>query len=171
MPFIFPLPPFCTAGLLWLDCVPVTRFAVPVAFLTTPIGRDDEMLPGDEETVAETGRPADTGLPVDLPDAVSLFLIEGVVLTTVDLFAETLFEGFLEAFPEDAVTLFGVSLPVFACPLVNAAVFAWDSFLLTVLRLPIPPLTEEPLANTRSEPVRFLGPCHTFLSWSCAGPP
>ena len=90
-------------------------------------------------------------------------LIDGVVLTTVDLLAVLP----LVALPLVAdVTLFGVVLPAAACALV-VVVPAAVLFLLTVLLLPMPPLSEELLPNTLSDPVWCLEPYHTsFLSWS-----
>ena len=115
----------------------------------------------------------DVGLvtfPEGLLPAIMFSLTEGFVLTTVDLEAAVP----LVAVPLVAevalsgVTRVGVSLPDAFCTL---DVLLPDTvlFLLTVLRLPMPPLSDEPLPNTLSDPVWCLDPYHTSLS--CPGPP
>ena len=94
------------------------------------------------------------------------FLIEGVVLTTDDLLVRA-------DLAEDTV------LPPAALP-EDIPVEAWTRFaelllfLLTVLLFPMPPLSDELLPNTLSEPVWCLDPYHTSLWWStfpmCPGP-
>lgn len=72
--------------------------------------------------------------------------MEGVVLTTEDLLTagDVRMAAVLPpaALPDDT--------PAFACTRLAVVVLL---FLLTVLLLPIPPLSEDPLANTLSEPV------------------
>lgn len=146
-----------------MDCTPV--------LVTADAGR---LAPAPEEPIAVAGRvivaePVLLTLPeglVTVPAVcvpVALSLIDGVVLTTVDLFAVLP----LVSVPLVAdVTLFGVVLPAVACALVVVVPVA-VLFLLTVLLLPMPPLSEEPLPNTLSDPVSCLEPYHTsFLSWS-----
>lgn len=91
------------------------------------------------------------------------FLIDGVVLTTDDLFAAGL----------DVTVLLAVALPddspEEACIRLPAVRPSVPLFLLTVLLDPIPPLSEEPLPNTLSEPVWCLEPYHASLL--CSTPP
>lgn len=149
------------AGLRWFDCILLG---------TVPDGRATE----EPEPVVTAGRGAvaepalltlpDEGVfnvPAGLLPAVALSLIEGVVLTTVDLFAVLPFV----AVPLVAdVTLVGVVLPAAASALV-LVLPAIVLFLLTVLLLPMPPLREVLLLNTLSEPVSCLEPYHTSLPY------
>ena len=89
---------------------------------------------------------------VNVPDgrlaAAAWSLIVGVVLVTVDLPAAVPFVSV----PLTVVTRLGTVLPAADCALV-VVLEARVLFLLTVLLLPMPPLSDVPLANTLSEPV------------------
>lgn len=120
-----------TAGLRWLDCDEYPVLSVETACL----------LPEDEP-LSEVPW---TAVPV-LRTAVFSLRIDGVVLTTEDLLvvdpvlAAVLPEASVrDDVPPEACTLLTVLLP--------------EVFLLTVLLVPMPPLSEDPLENTRSEPV------------------
>lgn len=120
-----PLPLFVVtpAGLRWLDCDETDEGVRPGA----PIGRLDELVP--LLTVPVAGL---VTLPAGLADTLSV-LVVGVVLATVVLLTADL--------PDEGVLVTeAVLLPVL-------------SFLLTVLLLPIPPLIDEVLPNTLSDPV------------------
>lgn len=80
--------------------------------------------------------------------AVALSLMAGVVLTTVDLPVGAPFVSV----PLTVVTLLGTDLPADDWVLV-VVLEATVLFLLTVLLLPMPPLSEVLPANTLSEPV------------------
>lgn len=135
-PFIVPLVAAAPAGLRWLDCTPV--------LVTVPDGR---FAAAPAELTDDVGLVADPALFM-VPEVVTFSLIDGVVLTTDDLEGETAFVS--ETL--DVETLFGVTLPDEACTLV-AELLATVLFLLTVLLVPMPPLTDAPLLNTLSEPV------------------
>jgi hypothetical protein len=108
-----------------------------------------------------------TGLdavPVTLSGAL-LSLIDGVVLETVVLFADTLV-GVDDAVADPALpadVLLTDVLPDEGVLTAVDAVRPADSFLLTVLLLPMPPLSDDVPAKSLSEPVWCLDPYHTSL--------
>ena len=123
-----------TAGLRWFACD-----ANPVLPVDTA-GRlsEDEPLPAAPWTVAAV-----------LRTAVLPLRIAGVVLTIDDLLAE-------EDVPDAIVLSEALILeddPPEACALLAVLLPAVLLFLLTVLLVPMPPLSEVPLLNTRSDSV------------------
>lgn len=102
---------------------------------------------------------------VDEPESVEAAFPRdaGDVLVTVVLLAATLSSPDVPA----AVPLLTVVLPAVVLPddcvrETDEPVFPVE-FLLTVLLVPRPPRNDDPLANTLSEPVSPLNPCHVFL--------
>ena len=116
--------------------------------------------------VVEAGLPVETDVPLPadelgletVPDAlpeVLLSLIEGVVLTAVVLFDDTLVGADVPATEPvlpTAVLLTDV-LPADEFLETVEAVRPADAFLLTVLLLPMPPLRDDVPAKSLSEPV------------------
>ncbi len=83
-----------------------------------------------------------------------LSLIDGVVLTTEVLFADTLVGVVAVVFPAlPAAVLLTDELPEAAFLDTVDDVRPADSFLLTVLLLPMPPLSDDVPAKSLSEPV------------------
>lgn len=144
-----PLAVAAPAGLRWFDCTPVLVTADEGRLAPDP---DEPMVVAGRDAVAEPALPTLPDGLLTAPEVcapVTLSLIDGVVLTTVDLLVVLP----LVAVPLVAdVTLFGVVLPAVACDLV-VVLPATVLFLLTVLLLPMPPLSEVPLPNTLSDPV------------------
>ena len=102
---------------------------------------------------------------VDEPESVAAAFPRdaGDVLVTVVLLAATLSSPDVPA----AVPLLTVVLPAVVLPddcvrETDEPVFPVE-FLLTVLLVPRPPRNDDPLANTLSEPVSPLSPCHVSL--------
>ena len=104
----------------------------------------------------------------DEPDAVEVVVAAlprdaGDVLVTVVLPAATLSGPEVPAAePLLAVVLPAVVLPDDCERETVEPVFPAE-FLLTVLLVPKPPRSDDPLANTLSEPVSPLNPCHVSL--------
>lgn len=126
--------------------------------------------------VDDAALPEDTAVPLFVPvvgretvvavlSEVLLSLIEGVVLTIEVLFDETLVGADVPATEPVLPTavLFTDELPEAAFLDTVDDVRPADSFLLTELLLPMPPLSDDVPAKSLSEPVWCLDPYHTSL--------
>lgn len=111
-------------------------------------------LPEDTDVPLFTLLAGLDAVPVTLSGAL-LSLIDGVVLETVVLFADTLV-GVDDAVADPALpadVLLTDVLPDEGVLTAVDAVRPADSFLLTVLLLPMPPLSDDVPAKSLSEPV------------------